>query len=156
MRIHRKTPTPNHRIEWFSPPQLFEELNREFHFTLDPCSPVDEQYRLPVNNHFTVVDNGLILPWYGRVYVNPPWGWHLTSRWVEKAHLESRRDEVEVVVGFLPAQVDADWFHDHVLGRTEIRFLRGRPKMFNRDGDAYRCRIGTMVVVWGEIQLDSF
>ena len=32
------------------------------------------------------------------------------------------------VVMLLPARTDTKWFHEYVLGRAEIRFIRGRIK----------------------------
>lgn len=148
MTIYRRKPTPNDRIEWFTPPELFAEWNEEFQFTLDPCSPIEPENRLPVEHHMTREDNGLILPWFGRVYINPPWGWHLTARWIEKAALEIRRPEVELVVALVQARTDTAWFHDHVYGKTTIRFLRGLIKMKNGKGETYRGRIGCMLIIW--------
>lgn len=148
MRLHRKKETPNDRMEWFTPPEMFAQWNEEFQFTLDPCAPIEKEHQLPVKHHYTRQDNGLILPWHGRVYVNPPWGWHLTSRWVEKAALESKRLEVELIAMLVPSQTDTEWFHDYVLEKAEIRFLRGRCKMFNGKGEVYRGRIGSMLIIW--------
>jgi hypothetical protein len=39
--------------------------------------------------YFTEVDNGLVLPWHGRVFVNPPYGREIRL-WVQKARAECR------------------------------------------------------------------
>lgn len=33
----------------------------------------------------------------------------------------------------LPARTDTKWFHDYILGKTEVRFIRGR-LIFEIDG----------------------
>lgn len=38
-----------------------------------------------------------------------------------------------LVVMLLPARTDTKWFHDYILNRTEIRFLKDRLK-FETDG----------------------
>lgn len=38
-----------------------------------------------------------------------------------------------LVVMSLPARTDTSWFHDYILNRAEVRFLRGRLK-FETDG----------------------
>lgn len=62
-----------------------------------------------------------------RIWVNPPYGRgdQGAGPWVAKM-----RREAEVygalVVGLLPARTDTKWFHDDVIGKAKIEFLRGR------------------------------
>lgn len=46
--------------EWETPPDLFEALNEEFHFTLDACA-LPETAKCP--RYFTPEDDGLSRPW---------------------------------------------------------------------------------------------
>ena len=45
----------------------------------------------------------------------------------------------------LPARTDTKWFHDHVYGIAEIRFLCGRIKFSNAK---YNAPFPTMVVIY--------
>ena len=45
----------------------------------------------------------------------------------------------------IPARTDTKWFHDHVYGIAEIRFLRGRLKFSNAK---YNAPFPTMVVIY--------
>lgn len=67
--------------EWTTPRDLFEELDREFHFTLDVAST---NANALVANHYTKADDGLSKPWTGAVWCNPPYGREI-GRWVERA-----------------------------------------------------------------------
>ena len=55
----------NKSNEWATPQAFFEELNNEFHFTLDPCSTHENAKCV---NHYTVEDDGLSKNWGGRRY----------------------------------------------------------------------------------------
>jgi hypothetical protein len=58
--------------EWPTPQQFFTSLNREFHFTLDPCATQDNA---KCRRYFTKVQNGLQQEWTThRVFCNPPYG----------------------------------------------------------------------------------
>lgn len=46
--------------EWETPQWLFDELNEEFHFNLDPCS-TDENAKC--EKHYTEQDDGLQQIW---------------------------------------------------------------------------------------------
>ena len=48
--------------EWSTPKDLFDELNKEFGFTLDPCSTDDNHL---CDKYYTIQDNGLDQAWGG-------------------------------------------------------------------------------------------
>ena len=52
--------------EWATPQKLFDELNEEFHFTLDPCS-TDENAKC--EKHYTIKEDGLKQSWGGRLFI---------------------------------------------------------------------------------------
>lgn len=109
---------------WATPQYFFDELDREFHFTLDLCA-------LPENakceKFYTPVDDGLSQDWSGNVvFCNPPYG-NAISSWVRKCYEESRKPNTTVVM-LIPARTDTSYFHDYIYHKAEIRFVRGRLK----------------------------
>lgn len=127
--------------EWETPQTLFDELDAEFHFNLDPCAS-DENHKC--RTYYTAEQDGLAENWGGcRVWCNPPYGRKI-GRWVEKAYREGCKDGTLVVL-LVPARTDTAWFHDFVLHRAEIRFLRGRLKF---GAARYNAPFPSMVVVY--------
>jgi phage N-6-adenine-methyltransferase len=107
--------------EWPTPRGLFEGLDAEFGFTLDPCATVTNA---KCKRFFSRTDDGLVQDWAGEtVFMNPPYG-RVIGQWVAKAHATSFTGST--VVCLLPARTDARWWHLHVMRAAEIRFLRGR------------------------------
>ena len=49
--------------EWATPQSFFDALNREFSFTLDPCSTHENA---KCEKHYTKEDDGLSQSWGGR------------------------------------------------------------------------------------------
>lgn len=47
---------------WETPKELFDELDNEFHFTLDPCANKDNA---KCEKYFTEEENGLSKSWGG-------------------------------------------------------------------------------------------
>lgn len=118
--------------EWETPQWLFDELNEEFNFTLDPCANA-QNAKCP--KFYTKEDDGLSKSWAGEtVFMNPPYGREI-SRWVKKAYEEWRNNGTTVVC-LLPARTDTRWFHEYVLPYAEIRFLKGRLKFGNAKNSA--------------------
>ena len=128
--------------EWETPQSIFEPLNEKYRFTLDPCST---DVNAKCEKHYTVADDGLSKSWAGeRVFVNPPYGRKIAA-WVDKCHKES---EHAIVIALLPARTDTAWFHNHVYGKAQVRFLRGRVK-FERGGVAVQSApFPSMLVRW--------
>jgi hypothetical protein len=54
---------------------------------LDPCSNSEEIPNVPAARHYTTQDNGLVLPWAERVFLNPPFGPGV-ERWFSKLYQE--------------------------------------------------------------------
>ena len=122
------------KSDWETPKALFDELDREFHFTLDPAS-TDENALC--KKHYTIRENGLAQSWKGEtVFCNPPYGRDLPA-WIEKAANEARNGAT--VVMLIPARTDTRAFHEHIYGKAAIRFIRGRLK-FGQGGGYIGCR----------------
>ena len=118
MSVHFSSKTP----EWATPQTFFDDLNAEFHFTLDPCSTHENA---KCEKHFTASDNGLVQDWSGdRVWMNPPYGREIIH-WMKKAYEESLRGAVCVCL--VPARTDTSWWHRYAV-RGEVRFIKGRLK----------------------------
>jgi site-specific DNA-methyltransferase (adenine-specific) len=107
---------------WRTPRRVFEDLDAEFDFTLDPCASVPLK---PGIDYFTEADNGLWMSWPvgARVFINPPYG-RVIADWMRKITLE--RERCEVIVALIPSRTDSAWWHDMVMPADEIRFIRGR------------------------------
>lgn len=108
--------------EWPTPQSFYEQLNKEFRFTLDPCATrANAKCRL----YFTKKQNGLEQDWdRHRVFCNPPYGREMRA-WAKKCFEASCCGALVVLLAH--ARTDTRWFHDWVYGKAaEIRFVRGR------------------------------
>lgn len=109
--------------EWETPQQIFDILDAEFNFNLDPCA-TEKNHKC--DTFYTAETNGLLQKWGGcRVFCNPPYS--NISEWVEKAFRETRNDNTLVVM-LIPSRTDTRYFHDYINHRAEVRFIKGRLK----------------------------
>lgn len=132
---------------WTTPPELLDSLYRVLSFDLDPCSPTADKRRAPVKarTRFIAEDDGLSLPWFGAVFVNPPYGRTL-PKWIAKCRAEYERRRVQCVVALVPARTDTKWWHDHIAGSADVFMLRGRLKFGDGEGAA---PFPSALAVWG-------
>ena len=114
--------------EWETHQELFNKLNKEFSFTLDPCATPENA---KCKKYYSIKDNGLEQNWQGEtVFCNPPYGRKIKT-WVKKCYEESKKPNT-IVVMLIPARTDTSYFHDFIYNKAkEIRFLRGRIKFSN-------------------------
>jgi len=117
------------KMDWETPQDFFDELNKEFNFTLDPCAT---KQTAKCSTFFTKADDGLIQDWGGyKVFCNPPYGTEI-KHWVKKCHDEAKRTDACVkVVMLIPARTDTRYFHDFIYHKARLRFIKGRLKFSN-------------------------
>jgi len=76
---------------------------------LDPASNSQEIPNVPAAKHYTAQDNGLVQPWDGRVYLNPPFGPRVEV-WFSKLYQERAAGRTtEAIVLWKSATETAAW-----------------------------------------------
>ena len=118
---------------WTTPRWLFDELSKEFNFTLDGAalsnSALCDIWYGPDHPEESM-RNGLVADWVkdsngGVVWLNPPYGRYATREWLHKAQEEAKRGAT--VVCLIPSRTGAIWFHDYCFPHR-IRFIKRRLK----------------------------
>ena len=121
---------------WRTPSYVIEGLDEEFHFTRTPEGKIFDPTPCPRPEGF----DGLTIEWAERTYFNPPYS--KPTPWVKKAFEESQKGKT--IVGVLRGDTSTAWFHDWVLGKAEVRFVRGRLK-FN---DTKPAPFPSIIAIW--------
>lgn len=131
------------KMDWATPQAFYDALDEEFCFTVDVCA---EAWNAKHERFWTVQDDALSLSWDGEVcFMNPPYGREI-GKWVAKAHQEAERGAT--VVALIPARTDTAYWHDHIQGKAEVRFVRGRIKFERPDGVRDPAPFPSAVIVW--------
>lgn len=115
--------------EWYTPKEIVDAVELFFGaIDLDPCSNSHDSPNVPASNHYTKDDDGLTRPWFGRVYINPPYG-RIIQDWTNKAADEYEARNVEAAILLIPARTDTAWMAR--LKQYPRCFVRGRLKFSN-------------------------
>ncbi len=119
-------------VDWSTPQPLFDKLNAEFGFTLDPCASAENA---KCERYFTEAENGLVQDWSGVVFCNPPYGRKI-GLWIDKGLASARTGAI--VVFLIPAKTETQWwakFWDYDTHRpikgVEVRFIFKRVQFGN-------------------------
>ena len=138
----------NKSVDWYTPKWVFDALGLQF--DLDPCSPKGGIPWIPAKHHYSLQDDGLKSPWFGLVWMNPPYGKY-TGEWLKK--MDTYRNGVALVF----ARTDCRWFHDYVVKADSILFLKGRIKFVDglQKTGGGGCGCGSMLISWGKEATDA-
>lgn len=125
--------------DWETPDCIFLPLKEEFDIAFDVCASEENK---KCDAYFDRKANSLAQNWQhllwrtadkGAVWMNPPYGRGI-EQWVRKAYNESQKGLT--VVALLPARTDTSWFHNYILNKQEVRYLRGRIKFVGANSSA--------------------
>lgn len=111
-------------VEWLTPPELVKKLGE---FDLDPCTPIHPPF-VHAKKNFNIEDDGLSKEWFGRVYMNPPYGRGM-ERWIEK--LKRHGNGIALIF----ARTETKCFFNHIWDDAHaVLFVKGRIRFFNLEG----------------------
>ena len=118
--------------EWTTPQDLYDALNEEYGFTLDPCATHESA---KCEKYYTLDEDGLNQDWTGNtVFMNPPYGREI-KHWIKKAWESSKKGKTTVVC-LIPARTDTKYWHDYCMKAHRIVFIKGRLKFGNQESGA--------------------
>lgn len=112
--------------DWYTPPEIFSALGLQF--DLDPCSPGSGHW-VPANSIYTIKDDGLSQPWFGLVFMNPPFGkrnGHVP--WLQRFFNHGNG------IAVVRAYTSSGWWHEHMHRADIILFPKGKTRFIRPDG----------------------
>jgi phage N-6-adenine-methyltransferase len=131
--------------EWGTPPELFEALDKFWHFELDAAA---SSWNAKCERYYTKETDALTRDWYGdlckaegvekrldrpAVWLNPPYG-RDQGKWIQKAREESAKGCDVVVLIF--CRSCTKWWADAVPHARGVTFLEGRVPFVRPDGSS--------------------
>jgi hypothetical protein len=133
--------------EWLTPPSILRALGP---FDLDPCAPIARPWDM-AKNHYTKNDPGLLRPWEGRVWLNPPYGLQ-TKGWLKR--LADHGNGIALIF----ARIETEMFFSQVWNRADaLLFIEGRLYFYHVDGTKARANSGapSVLIAYGESNAKS-
>lgn len=118
--------------EWFTPAKFATSAEKVMGgIDLDPASCEAANTIVRADAFYDQEADGLAQPWYGRVFLNPPYS--ETGAWIDKLAGEVGGLVTDVVV-LVNAKVEAGWFEKLWELSPVICFVRGRISFVAGDG----------------------
>jgi ParB family chromosome partitioning protein len=125
--------------EWYTP-ERYVDAAREVlgSIDLDPASSAAANEVVRAKQFYSATDDGLAQPWYGRVFLNPPYGTSApkgSATFVPKLVTEYQSGRTTAAVLLTSAHgTDTEWFS--LLWDYTLCFTDHRLAFWNEDGDS--------------------
>jgi hypothetical protein len=138
-------------IEWYTPPKYIEAAREVLgSIDLDPASCKLAQETVQAKTFFTQEEDGLVQPWRGRVFLNPPYTIGLITKFVEKLCHHFEAGMVPEAIVLVNNATETEWFSALTEQASAICFPAGRVKFLDPEGNPGAPLQGQAVVYLGE------
>lgn len=151
--------------EWYTQARYVQAVKEVLGgIDLDPASCAEANETVQATNYFCKEEDGLMLPWFGRVFLNPPYSAEGAARgmepgrarkavitqWIEKLIEDYKEGHVSSAILLTKADVKQKWFQ--LLWNYPICIVQSRI-LFNRPGlPPEKHQFGTAFVYFGDNQ----
>ena len=134
-RSPRATLTASASDEWYTPPEYIELARQVMgEIDLDPASNETAQQWIQAESWYGIRDNGLKQQWYGRVWLNPPYGSGI-QQWTDKA-IESYEGGAVTQAVLLVRPAPGSKWYQKLAGRCASCITDKRIKFIDAKGTA--------------------
>lgn len=134
--------------EWYTPRYIFDALSVTF--DMDVASPADGPRHVPASQYLTPEQDGLIHPWHGFVWMNPPFGHQSTKRrWLGRFFDHGNG------IALVPDRTSAPWFQEFGPRADAICWVSPKIKFELPDGSLGQSPgTGTAMFAAGSLAVD--
>ena len=138
--------------EWYTPPKYTEAAKRVMGgIDLDPASNSVANEFVKADAFYTKEDDGLTKPWYGRVWLNPPYAQPLIAQFAEAVVGKFSSAEFEQAVVLVNNATDTKWLQSMMKACSAACFLEGRIRYLDKTGEPKNSPIqGQVALYFGE------
>ena len=135
--------------EWYTPKEFIEAATAVMgQIDLDPASSEIANKTVGAKQIYTIEDNGLEKPWFGNVWLNPPYASDLIGKFAEK--VVDELGNIKQAIVLVNNATETEWFYGMATNATAICFPKSRVKFYTPDGKTGAPLQGQAIIYFGE------
>lgn len=136
--------------EWYTPAEYIEAARKVMgNIDLDPASSDRANEIVQAEAYYTVEDDGLVRPWFGRVWMNPPYAKGLVDSFCNKLVHDYRNEHVIEAIVLVNNATETAWFRSLISIASAVVFPGSRVKFWKEDGDTGDPLQGQAIIYMG-------
>lgn len=135
--------------EWYTPPEFIKAAHLTMGgIDLDPASSVVANEIVMAKHFYTKENDGLVQPWAGKIWLNPPYVQPLISQFLEK--LCAERANIQEAITLFNNATETKWFQSTAIMGSAICFPLRRIRFLDPDGNPGAPLQGQAIVYIGD------
>lgn len=122
--------------EWYTPAEYIEAARRVMgYIDLDPASSEAANRVVDAIAYYTAEDDGLTLPWVGKLWMNPPYATSLVGQFADKMAGHVRAGDVTEAIILVNNATETAWFRALIGVASAVVFPASRIRFWQPDGE---------------------
>jgi phage N-6-adenine-methyltransferase len=135
------------KYEWYTPHKFIEAARKVMDsIDLDPASSEIANNIVHATKYYTKEDNGLVHPWYGNVWMNPPYNNSLVGEFTQK--LLEELPNIEQACVLVNNATETRWFQKILRKSNAVCFVKGRIKFLDINGETTGSSLQGQVILY--------
>lgn len=137
------------KIEWYTPAEYIEAARRTMGgIDLDPASSEIANRIVQAAHYYTIQDDGLVQPWFGRVWLNPPYSRRLVKLFTRRVADEYWMENIQAACVLVNNATETKWFQYMLSQAAAVCLLGGRVRFLDTDRKESRSPLQGQIVVY--------
>jgi hypothetical protein len=123
--------------EWYTPPAIITIARATMgEIDLDPASSEIANRIVKADSFYTKWDNGLVQPWHGNVWMNPPYAQPLMTQFSDRLVQAVTQNEIEQACVLVNNATETQWFQQLLQICCAVCFIKSRVRFIDENGEA--------------------
>lgn len=134
--LQTRTRNLSGEIEWYTPWRYLAAVREVMGgIDLDPASSKAAQLHVRATDYYSIERSGLAHPWWGRVWLNPPYAMPLIKQFVVRMTEAAQTGEISEGILLTNSATDTEWSHLIWDAAQAVCFTRGRIRFLEAKGE---------------------
>jgi hypothetical protein len=137
--------------EWYTPSKFIASAKAVMgDIDLDPASSEIANETVGASNIYTEEANGLENPWFGRVWMNPPYAQPLIFNFSERIAEAYDKGEIDEGIALVNNGTETSWFRAMADSASAVCFPKSRIKFYKPSGELGAPLQGQAIIYFGQ------